>query len=147
MVKVIAKFATIARAATGKKLSKQTYNILNKILEVDRCMKQVKQERVFEVHPELCFWAINGKRAIELSKKKREGFRERFRRLEQILPREAIEEALARFPRSRVGRDDVLDALVAAHTARLYVEGRFQRLPALPPTDRRRLRMEMIIAF
>jgi predicted RNase H-like nuclease len=40
--------------------------------------------------------------------------------------------------------DDVLDAIVAAWTAKRAAEGRAERLPPDPPIDQRGLRMEIV---
>ena len=63
---------------TGKKISKQIWNIAPKIREVDRCLR-VRPELcryVFESHPEICFSVIKGDR-LTYSKKKPEGAEER----------------------------------------------------------------------
>ena len=76
------------------------------------------------------------------------GIDERIRVLEQVEPRtRAIyERACKRFARKYVARDDILDALAAAATARLG-SGQFQKFPMgieEPPTDGRKLPMEMV---
>ena len=53
------------RAATSeppRKVSKQLFNIAPKIREVDEALRAPPDAagRVFEVHPELAFWRLNG---------------------------------------------------------------------------------------
>lgn len=57
-----------------------------------------------------------------------------------------IEEILKQFPRKSVGRDDVVDAMVAAITATASTDS-LQTLPAYPPKDSQGLPMEMVYAF
>ena len=49
-------------AEMGKSLSAQAHAICTKIAEVDQLllMSPALRHRVREVHPEVCFWAING---------------------------------------------------------------------------------------
>jgi len=134
-----------SRKETGKGLPRQTHSILGKIKQVDGCVTAELQKRVFEVHPETCFWALNRKRAMTHSKKKRLGFEERMGILQDLFLEQDLENLLSKFPRKEVGRDDVLDALVAAYTAKCYVEGKFIRIPEHPPNDSQSLRMEMVV--
>lgn len=48
----------IAREATGKAISKQAWNIVAKINEVDRCLSTHDERRVAEMHPECSFLAM-----------------------------------------------------------------------------------------
>lgn len=100
---------------------------------------------VREVHPELCFWALNDRQSMRSSKKRTSGVAERLRVLENLEPRsrETYEGAGARFRRKIVGRDDIVDALVAAVVARERV-GRLTSVPEVPPRDARGLPMEMV---
>ncbi len=49
-----------------RKVSKQLFNIAPKIREVDAVLRAdpALAERVYEVHPELAFWRLNGERAL-----------------------------------------------------------------------------------
>ena len=100
---------------------------------------------VREVHPELCFWSLNDRQPMRSSKKRSAGVAERLHVLESIEPRsrEIYEGAGTKFRRKVVGRDDIVDALVAALVAR----ERFDRLTSVldvPPRDARGLPMEMV---
>ena len=60
----------------GKGISKQAFAIAPKIAEVDEVMRDRvggAGPAVREVHPELLFWALNGRKAMESSKKSRQG--------------------------------------------------------------------------
>jgi predicted RNase H-like nuclease len=49
-----------ARAATGRGISKQTFNIMAKIADLDRLIDETNQRSVVEVHPECAFKMLNG---------------------------------------------------------------------------------------
>lgn len=63
--------------AHGKSMSKQAYEIIAKIREVDGLMTPELQTWVFEVHPEVSFYTLNGRHPLEHSKHEREGKDER----------------------------------------------------------------------
>jgi predicted RNase H-like nuclease len=103
------------------------------------------QSRVFEIHPELCFWAAAGRRQLSHPKRKAAGFEERRVILEQALIGVEIptwREATGLLP--GVGPDDVRDATVAAWTAWRHARGLCERVPESPELDARGLRMEMV---
>jgi len=131
-----------AHSSTGKiGLSKQSFAIVPKIKEVDAEMTPKLQSRVFEVHPEICFYHMNGEVVVGPSKKSAAGVLLRLKLLDEAellasLLTHAEDVAGAAF-------DDVLDAAVAAWTARRHATGEAVRLPAEPPVDGRALRMEM----
>ena len=130
--------------ATGKSLSRQAFAISPKIREVDEVMTPELQARVREIHPEVCFTAMNG-RAMEFHKAKFLGFEERFAALQRALPGNNIPgaDSAARAFRG-VEPDDMLDAAAAAWSAARVAAGTFRTLPADPHLDARGLRMEMV---
>ena len=136
--------------AIGKKISRQTFQIVPKIHEVDSLLGNDEKARcvVREVHPEICFWAFNG-RPMKHGKKKKEGYAERLAVLESVRPsaRQEIEEILRdrKFLRDDVSRDDAVDAMAAAITAATETRN-LQTLPPCPPTDSKGLPMEMVYA-
>jgi len=105
----------------GKSLSAQAWGICMKIAEVDTLLggNPALVHRVKEVHPELIFWALNAGRAMRHAKKSKEGALERAELIGRIEPRapELVERVLSEHRRSKVGRDDVVDALAAMLTA------------------------------
>src|SRR4249919_1834882 len=44
-----------SRAATGRGISKQTFNIMPKVAELDRLINESNQHSIIEVHPECAF--------------------------------------------------------------------------------------------
>ena len=82
---------------------------------------------------------------MKSSKKRSSGVTERLEVLNTIEPRsrEIYEQAGSEFRRKIVGRDDIVDALVAALVARERVE-RLTSVPVVPPRDAQGLPMEMV---
>jgi predicted RNase H-like nuclease len=133
------------REFTGRRLSQQSWAIVPKIREVDEYLRREPQRgKIHEMHPEICFWALNGQRPMEHNKKKAEGYEQRMILLERILPgvRKIADAALAQYPRKQLARDDILDAIVGAVTAAL--PGTLHRIPLKPETDERVLPMEIV---
>jgi len=128
---------------SGKKLSRQSFFIMPKIREVDEAMTPRLQRRVREIHPEVSFWALNGKQPMQQNKKSLVGRTERMRLLAGIFAdvRELV--AGARKPK-RAGPDDIIDALVTAWTASQAVMANAATLPEKPQLDSKGLRMEIL---
>jgi predicted RNase H-like nuclease len=133
--------------AIGKKLSKQAFNIIDKIREVNTFLlsSQNSGYTIREIHPELCFWGLNKRQAMKHSKKRSAGFEERLSLLENHLPngRDLTNRALMKFKRSEVAKDDILDALVGMVVASTF-NNKLKTLPASPQLDSRGLPMEIV---
>jgi predicted RNase H-like nuclease len=133
--------------ASGRKLSKQSWNIMNKIKQVDDFLIKTKERhKIREMHPELCFWALNHQQAMEHNKKTLQGFSERERLLavHSQATQEIVNEALRIYPRKDLARDDILDALVGAVTARFNEN--LITLPEISERDAKDLPMEVVLA-
>ena len=134
------------RQATGRGISKQAWNIVPKIREIDSLLRDNRalQGVLQECHPELCFWALNGKRSMQFNKKTREGQQQRLDVLQQFFPgcHVLYEQACHDFLRREVACDDIIDAMVCALTARLG-GGVYQTLPVDPPKDAQGLPMRI----
>ncbi len=106
-------------AATGKKISKQAWNILPKVREIDAFKREFPGVALREAHPEVCFWALNGKTACSQNKKTSAGISERLSILERTLP--GISQKITAFGDSNLKKhvflDDIIDAAVLALTA------------------------------
>lgn len=133
----------ISRAKTGRGMPIQTFSIFPKLAEADATITPGMQDRVFEVHPEVSFWALVGAPMTQ-RKGGKDGFLERKEALERatglLLPSRAEAFRLARPAKP----DDILDAVVAAWTAKRVVDGAAGRLPREPETDATGLRMEIV---
>ena len=135
----------VRQGIEGKSMSKQAYNIMSKIKEIDTLLRSETdlQNIVHEVHPEVCFYALAGNRPMRENKKRPEGHQERAR----LLP-ERYADLLERAERECAGQgaasDDVLDAFAALWSAGRIYRGEAISLPASPPFDSFGLRMEIV---
>lgn len=123
-------------------ISRQCFAITPKIQEVDEAMTPELQQRVYEIHPELCFFALNDRRSLDQPKRKPEGQAIRAALLKQHGFSPAINAALKSLPEG-VAPDDILDACAACWTAGRIAAGTATRIPSAPQLDSRGLRMEM----
>jgi predicted RNase H-like nuclease len=130
---------------TGKRTSVQAFGIFPKVAEANALLTPALQEKVIEVHPKLSFWALADGRPMEHPKRTPEGFAERRALVSVAFDGFQIpaREVARRWVRPAAA-DDVLDAIVAAWTVRRYAEGRSGRLPVVPQTDAKGLRVEMV---
>jgi predicted RNase H-like nuclease len=71
---------------TGRNISRQAWGIAKKIKEVDGAMIADRQTWAFEVHPEVCFWAMNGASPMRNGKKNAAGRAERLSLLRRVFP-------------------------------------------------------------
>jgi predicted RNase H-like nuclease len=132
---------------TGTRLFNATWNIVPKIREVDEFLAAHREARplVREMHPELCFWSLNGCRPLQYSKAKEAGYRERLELLQTYYPQAQalLDHGLSAYLRKEVKRDDILDALCGALTARKGFAN-LSAIPLKPEWDRQGLPMEMV---
>jgi predicted RNase H-like nuclease len=123
-----------------RSVQKQLFLIGPRIREVDEALRAdaALAARVFEVHPELAFWRLNGERPLALPKKVKAGLALRRRLLIAAgFPRAAVGAP----PPKGAGPDDVLDALACAAIARRIHAGVAQPFPEAPQRDEYGLRM------
>jgi predicted RNase H-like nuclease len=130
----------VSQKISGKRLSKQLYNILGKIREVDALQSPRLQQRLFEACPELSFAVMSSDVPMRHNKRTVEGRAERLVALREagfgdVTP-------IVDAPPAGATRDDVLDALALAWTARRSVAGSERRLGG--EIDESGLRMEVI---
>jgi len=140
-----AQACQIGEGVDGRKLSQQAWAILPKIREVDTFLRSdaTLNQWVREVHPEVCFWAWNGKKAMAHKKKSSAGKAEREVLVKSVYSA-AYAAAQSSLPRGRYGNDDLLDAFAALWSGERVVAGKELLLPAKPPLDSCGLRMEIV---
>ncbi len=127
---------------SGKKLNRQSFFLLEKIRQVDDLMTPAIQRRVREIHPEVSFWALNDRKAIQQNKKTVPGQAQRHKLLQRIFT--DMDDILAKSSTVRFAMDDAFDALVAAWTAGQAITGKAGTLPQNPKLDSKGLRMEIL---
>jgi predicted RNase H-like nuclease len=130
---------------TGRKLSRQTWNITPKIREVDDYLRSVPRARemLFEAHPEVVFAGLAGG-PMSANKSTRDGFTERLTILQIFEPDSQtwIASAFLAHGGFDAARDDIVDAYVLALCAKH--PSRWQYLPDEPPPDPKGLSMGMV---
>lgn len=120
---------------TGRKISRQAFGIAPKIREVDEAITPASQKWALEVHPEVCFWALNENRPMLNGKKSASGKAQRLSLLRTVFPEMAIH---IKSRRPGIGADDVIDAAAAAWTALRHSEGRARQV-CPPEVDARQI--------
>jgi predicted RNase H-like nuclease len=100
----------------GRGISRQLWNIRDKIREVDEFMTPERQKTIGEAHPELIFWNLSGRQKLD----RKTTARGREQRIELLVAR-----GFAKLPRwltlrhgTGIGRDDLIDACACAIAAR-----------------------------
>jgi len=130
-----------AVAANGGALSPVRWRQMHKIAEVSDVIAPYWQRTVFEVHPELSFFQLNGDRPVRYPKRTQAGIEERRSLLAARVP--GIESIVnARLP--RVTQSQLLDAGACLWTARRILSRAISRLPEDPEWDSQGLRMELV---
>lgn len=119
-----AEACELSRRLQGTGLPLQAFHLLPRIREVDGLLREepVMRERLVESHPEVVFAHWNGGRPMVHPKRTEAGRTERLGLLEPHFP-EAFAMIRRLFRRSRVGDDDILDALVLLLTAGRLARG------------------------
>jgi predicted RNase H-like nuclease len=131
--------AALAGSEPPRKVSKQLFMIAPKIREVDAVLRGEPSlaGRVYEVHPELAFWRLNGERALDQPKKVKGVCYEpglalrRHLLIAAGLPAPIV---TGRPPRG-AGADDLLDALACAAIAQRLAAGAARPFPQPPLRD------------
>lgn len=128
-------------AAGGVGVGAHAWGLREKLREVDGAMSTERQTVVFEVHPELCFWAMNERQPMRHAKKSGTGQCDRIARLVQSgVSKTFLDKVLGDL---QSGHDDFIDACAAAWTARRVFDGVAERLPTNVVRDSRGLDMAM----
>ncbi len=145
-----AQACQLGQDADGRKLSQQTWAILPKIREVDAFLRKdpERQNWIREVHPEVCFWAWNGNKAMAHRKKKKrnEPPLGKIEREGLVIPQygEWYWASQSTLPRGKYVYDDLLDAFAALWSAERIRSGHSIVLPPSPVMDSHGLRMEIV---
>lgn len=129
----------LATSDPPRKVSKQLFMIAPKIREVDALLRDdaTLATKVFEVHPELAFWRLNGGCALSEPKKvKGRCYEPGLALRRELLAAAGLPAAVcaAAAPRG-AGADDLLDALACAVVARRIHAEIAQSFPQEPPRD------------
>lgn len=126
-----------------RKVSKQCFYLFPKIREIDALMTPELEERVFEVHPELAFWRLNGGKEMSLPKKvkSRANPTGLDQRRDLLVSKGLPASFLDQTPPKGCGRDDLLDAAANSLIAERCLNGTAEPFPDPFARDERGLRM------
>ena len=140
--------AAFAASDPPRQISKQMFHLFPKIREVDRVMTPEQQDRVFECHPEVAFWAMNGREPLQEPKKLRGRMHPRgLEKRRTLLTAHGFSEAFlsaVSFGRAAAGPDDFLDACACSWTAARVCRGDAIWFPPHPSCDAKGLRMLIV---
>ncbi|MTI18307.1 DUF429 domain-containing protein [Rhodobacteraceae bacterium RKSG542] len=132
-----------ATSAPPKKVSKQAFNIFPKIRELDAAMSPELESCIFEVHPEVAFWRLNGEEPIVAPKRVKgqpSGAGLDVRR-DLLCNYGYSAHFLDQKASKGAARDDLIDAAVNAVIAERLLLGQAQPFPANYERDSNGLRM------
>ena len=127
----------------GMGVSRQLWNIMDKIREVDEWISSKQNPKLREGHPELSFLAA-ARHPMAHHKRTAAGLAERLKALRDFVCPEKSLELMANTSHSGVAPDDILDALALCRSAARVVLGCHKQVPADPPKDNCGLAMEMV---
>lgn len=126
------KACKINEEKTGKRISRQAWNITPKIREADR---EAEKRDLVEAHPEVFFKTLDKNSVVE-SKTSEEGLKARKKVLNKFGDTSVIKE----FERENVSKDDILDAVVLS----LGKELDLKSIPESPCRDGKNLEMKIM---
>jgi predicted RNase H-like nuclease len=115
------------RRLAGCGISRQAFNLREKIMQVDSWLPQAPCP-VVEVHPELCFGELAGAPLADA----KSTWAGAARRRQLLAAAEIVLTGDLGLTGQQAGVDDVLDAAAVAWTARRVASGSARRLPAEP---------------
>jgi predicted RNase H-like nuclease len=129
----------LATSEPPRKVSKQLFMLAPKIREVDAalCADATLSQRVFEVHPEVAFWRLNGEQALSEPKKvKSRPYEPGLALRRQLLIAAGLPAAAVNaVPPKGAGLDDLIDALTCAVIAQRIFNRVAQPFPNPPERD------------
>ena len=129
----------------GKAFAKQGFYILDKVVEIDTMLRgdPALAQRVFETHPELAFYRMNGERALgEPKKLKSSVYPPGMALRRDLLTGAGIPGALLDGrPPHGAAEDDMIDAYACLVTAMNIYARRARSYPDAPPRDEHGLPM------
>jgi predicted RNase H-like nuclease len=129
----------LAHSDPPRKVSKQCFHLFPKIRELDAFLRShpAWTPRIFEAHPEVAFWRLNGERALDQPKKVKGAVYGPGMALRQsLLEAAGVGAAYTRAPTPKgAALDDVLDALATLTVAVRIADGVARSFPSPPVHD------------
>lgn len=118
----------------GKKLSKQSWNICDKIRQIDTLLQNNPGIQLLESHPEFLFQYLNDDLPVLSSKKTKEGYLQRLEIIRRYHP-ELFSKLSQALPFRRGKADDWVDAGILAIAASMALTSGFATIPEVPSND------------
>lgn len=140
---------TINKKITGKMISIQSWNISNKIKELDSFLihRPEFKKMVHEAHPEICFKYLHDGQMPVHSKNapNGQGMEERLDILSKFEKniRKHFNEGSSGFKASQVKKDDIVDALCLVVTAKNGLKSGFKKISGANKMDAQDIEMSM----
>jgi len=124
----------------GKKISKQTWYILNKIKEARKIyLDKASNKKLFEIHPELSFMAMNRMQVLIDSKKTIEGRKKRLKLINGHYPSFSFDDVRGKFSSKDVADDDILDAIAVLWSTQKIIDNIASYVPKKPETPKSKI--------
>ncbi|MAE14430.1 MAG: hypothetical protein CL821_02430 [Crocinitomicaceae bacterium] len=141
------KAKEINKKILSKSISIQSWNISNKIKEVDEFLikNKNKQLNIHESHPELCFINLNNGVPLKNNKKTKQGVNERVSILNKFIKNteDIIEKNYHQYKNENIKRDDILDAISLALSVKKWSENGKRKITQYPVYDEKGLPFEI----
>lgn len=122
----------------GKSLSIQSWNITNKIKEVDQFLTTNTQlNNIRESHPELCFYYLNNMKPLLFSKRTVDGLNERMKILNHYhhQSQELLEDFFQKNKKTGIKKDDIADSMVLCISAKNWIKNGKRTINNQPNKD------------
>ena len=125
------KASLVSKKLIGKSMSLQSWYLFPKIKDVQTILHD-RTIKIFEVHPEVSFRALNNQNIIIESKKTVEGFKIRKFLLEKHFLNLNFDSIRNKYQKKDVMDNDILDALVVLWSTKRIVNNQASYLPEKP---------------
>jgi len=117
---------------SGKRLSKQSWNLFTKIKQAQKFLKYNNKINLFEIHPELSFMAMNNMNLVLESKKTIIGKKIRIKLIKRFFPSFSFELIREKYNKTEVLDDDILDSISVVWSTQRIVDNIAQFVPKEP---------------
>ncbi len=121
----------VSKRQFGKSISLQSWYLFPKIKDVQTIIDH-KNIKIYEIHPELSFRAMNNEAVVLESKKSAQGFDIRKALLDQYFPRFNFETLRNQYLKKEVVDDDILDAIAVLWSAKRIQANKASFIPKIP---------------
>ncbi len=121
----------VSKRQFGKSISLQSWYLFPKIKDVQTIIDH-KNIKIYEIHPELSFRAMNNEAVVLESKKSAQGFDIRKTLLDQYFPRFNFETLRNQYLKKEVVDDDILDAIAVLWSAKRIQANKASFIPKIP---------------